>query len=291
MDTAEKAELKPRGQAIQAILQLVLLVGLLVAVYVAFKAGQTWIAVGAGAAYLVAKNLIRRANRQEERTVRPKSDDAFEDTTDGSVAMGCIGLLILPAVMICGAVALKYNLSWLMWTTIAGFAAFLVIKARLEFRMPARTAEGIVGGRPRKPVSVPSEVAEQLAKSKVVADGETVLAAVDDSWTDNGTAGTLLTDRRVLGYGKSGILLDLPLDRIDRVLIRRMWYPGADFLGRGEVFGSGPVIVLRLAFRMKDGSKRRVRFSAYAGKLHPFLSALFERLADRVHVRRTLPGI
>ena len=125
----------------------------------------------------------------------------------------------------------------------------------------------------------------------LVHEGEGLLAAIDDSWMGEGSKGLVVTNRRLFSYRAGDLRLEVPFSSVESLLIRPMWYPGAGILGRGEIVGQGPVVVLRLKFKMTDGKSRHLRLSQFPSDLHPFLSALLTKLGNRVEVGRTLPGI
>jgi hypothetical protein len=120
--------------------------------------------------------------------------------------------------------------------------------------------------------------------------GEICLAAVDQSWLGGAGRGVLLTDRRILRYSGDRTAEIAALRDIDRVRVRRMWYPSVPVLGRGEGAGAGPVVILRFRFDLKGSpAPARLRLQDYAGSLRPFVAALAERV-PRFEVARTLPG-
>jgi hypothetical protein len=80
------------------------------------------------------------------------------------------------------------------------------------------------------------------------------------------------------------------LSDVERVIVRRIWYPGTP-LGRGQALGLGPVLILRFRFLLRGGSTVRVRSQSFAATLHPVVRAIAQRFAGSVEVARTLPGV
>ena len=205
--------------------------------------------------------------------------------------LGCWPILAILAVTVAILFALRMDRPWFNGAVLLLCGLFVGFTLRTAFRKPERTAEGIVGGRPHDVPPPPDQVLRHLMKLDALGKGETVLAALDDSWTGNGTSGVVVTDRRILSFRKSGVRLDLALAEVKTLSVRKMWYPGAGFLGRGEFIGEGPVIVLRLSIRMADGTTERLRLRTYANEHYPFVKALLDQLGERVVVRRTFPGL
>jgi hypothetical protein len=255
---------------------------------------MTWATIAAAVVYIGLRITLRRSLRRDPKVMAPQptpSESRDEEATWSEVASGCLGLLVFPVALILAAVAFKYRVLWLGFVALGGLVTYVIFQTRSAFRIPARRGGGIGGGRPRDSVPVPPQVAEHIARAGLLAPGEKLAAAIDDSWTDNGGDGVFVTHRRIVAYRGSTVRLDVALEEVKELAIRRMWYPGAGFLGRGEFIGEGPIAVLRLTFRLNTGATRRLRFSAYAHPLYPLVAALLERLGSRARVARTLPGI
>ena len=120
--------------------------------------------------------------------------------------------------------------------------------------------------------------------------GESYVAAIDESWLDDGARGTVLTDRRILRFRRERATVVVALGEVARVRVRRMWYPVPPLLGRGDAYGKGPVVILRLRLELRSGARARLRLQDFAGELRPFVEALLARFPD-LEVARTLPGI
>jgi len=207
-------------------------------------------------------------------------------------AAGCLRILLLPAFLVLAFITLKVEgLPWLTYTTCGIGLVLFIFWASLIFTVPEKTAEGLVGGSPKVIPGIPEAVSKHATRLGLIQAGETLLAAIDDSWTGNGSKGLVVTDRRLLQYREGDLRLEVPFPGVQSVFIRAMWYPGVGILGRGEIVGQGSVIVLRLRFRMADGTTRKLRLSQFASDLYPFLSAMLAKLGDRVEVGRTMPGI
>ena len=159
------------------------------------------------------------------------------------------------------------------------------------FATPEKSPEGILGFAPDELPSVPEQIPKFLETVGHLHSGEQVLAALDDSWLDDGNAGLVATDRRFFVYKKANMRFDVSFDEVRHAFLRRIWYPRAPLLGRGGALGNGPVVVLRFKFDLSDGTRKKLRVSQYAGDLFTIVSVLLTRLADRVEVGRILPGI
>ncbi len=147
---------------------------------------------------------------------------------------------------------------------------------------------GVVAREPNE--DLPGVEAFLRGKGRLDA-GETVAAAVDDTWTSCGERGVVLTDRRMFRFDGERAGPSVLLDEVGEVIVRRMWYPGAPLAGRGEVFGKGPVVVLRFRFRTRDGRTVKFRLQDFAAHLLPFVEALVGRFGDRLRRAMTLPGL
>lgn len=221
----------------------------------------------------------------------PDSEAREEEPSTVKTVVGCMRLLLIPALVIFLVFfAKRVNQPWMTWTALAVLVLYIGLKFRNAFRTPERTAESIVGGRPHDAIVISEKVVSHVTGTGILTEGETILAALDDSWTDNGTRGVIITDQRIIAYRKSAVRLDVSLADVETLSVRQMGYPGSEFLGRGEFFGEGPVTVLRLKFKMTTGATSRLRLSTYANQLYPVVAALLERLGERVIVRRSLPG-
>jgi hypothetical protein len=156
---------------------------------------------------------------------------------------------------------------------------------------------GVADALPRILGCLPAADAASLAPLRARAEasgallpGETCVAAVDESWFDTGARGILLTDRRVLRCRRDRATEIVLLADVVRARVRRMWYPGAPGVGRGEVFDRGPVVILRFRFDLAGGARARLRLQDYAARLRPFVEGMLERFPG-LEVARTLPGL
>jgi hypothetical protein len=201
-----------------------------------------------------------------------------------------LGCLFLPALIALGFFAARIDRPWLTYPTLALGVVYLAFKLRAVLQMPERTAESIVGVKPHAPSAVPEKVLSHLESSGLVND-ERVVAALDDSLTDNGSKGVVVTNQRVFAYRGAETRLNVDLRNVAALHVRKMWYPGVDLIGRGEFFGHGPITVLRLRFKMQDGTSQRLRISTYAHHLYPVIDSLIQGLGERFEVRRTIPGL
>lgn len=130
-----------------------------------------------------------------------------------------------------------------------------------------------------------------VCKAGLLTPGEEFHAGVDDTWLASARRGRVLTNKRLFRYQDRDAVDLVALDDVQRVIVRRMWYPGAGPAGRGEVFGNGPVLILRYRFRARNGTTTRARFQSYAATLLPLVRAIAERFTGAVEVARTLPGL
>lgn len=175
-------------------------------------------------------------------------------------------------------------------------ASIVIPSAREEptmalFSIPEKSAAGILGFNPNEPPSVPEQVQNYLETAGHLDPDEQILAALDDSWLDDGNAGLVATDSRFLAYKKANVRFEVTLEEVRQAFFRRYAYPRSPLVGRGGAFGKGPIVVLRLKFDLSDGTRKRLRVSQYARDVFPIVSVLLERLGDRVQVGRLLPGI
>ena len=226
-----------------------------------------------------------------DTTQKPIGKEADPDSRTRRHTPGWLRLLLIPAFLVLAFIAFRVDRPWLTYTTMGLGLCVLGCWSWLTFRVPEKSADGLVGGTPKIIPGIPDQVSEHVKRLGQVRDGEGILAAIDDSWNENGSKGLVVTDRRLFSYRAGDLRLEVPFLSVESLFIRPMWYPGAGILGRGEIVGQGSVVVLRLKFKMTDGKSRHLRLSQFASDLHPFLSALLTKLGNRVEVGRTLPGI
>ncbi|MCK6481087.1 MAG: hypothetical protein HUU06_06760 [Planctomycetaceae bacterium] len=150
--------------------------------------------------------------------------------------------------------------------------------------------ERILGCRPVGTAGEAKAVQKYVEANGLLGDGETFLAGCDDTWLSDASRGHVLTDGRLFRYSTREVHAIVLLDRVDHLRVRRMWYPGVPLVSRGEVFGDGPILILRFRFTSGDGTTRRLRLQTYAAILRPFVEGLVGRFPGRVEVARTLPG-
>lgn len=129
-----------------------------------------------------------------------------------------------------------------------------------------------------------------VAGARLLRRGEVFIAGIDDTWTGSARRGRVLTNERVFRYRNREVEDLLTLSGVERVIVRRMWYPGAGSAGRRVTRGFGRLVILRFRFFIKGGTVARVRVQGFAATLHPFVRGVAERFAGTVEVARTLPG-
>jgi hypothetical protein len=153
------------------------------------------------------------------------------------------------------------------------------------------TLRRILGCLPEVDPEAVLRVRAHARQRRLLASDEDFVAGVDESWLATGARGVILTEQCILRYRGDRTTQIAALAAIERVRVRRMWYPRAGLLGRGESVGPGPVIILRFRFDLSGGRPRaRLRLQQHAGDMLPFVAALVER-APRLKVAPTLPGL
>ena len=155
----------------------------------------------------------------------------------------------------------------------------------------AALVERVLGCLPSGPSDEPRRVEAVVRASGLLANSESFLAGFDDTWRASARYGRVLTDRRLFQYRDRTSTDLVALPAVAHVIVRRIWYPSAGLLRRGEAFGAGPVVILRCRFVDRDGRTTRVRVQSHAATLLPYVTALAERFAGRFEVARTLPGL
>jgi hypothetical protein len=140
----------------------------------------------------------------------------------------------------------------------------------------AETARRILGCLPEPDAEALGRVRARAEARRLLLPDERCLAGVDESWLGTAGRGVVLTDKRILRFRGDRATDVAAFPELERARVRRMWYPPPPLLGRGED-ATGPVVILRFRFDLRDGRHARLRLQDHAGALRPFVEALVER--------------